>query len=196
VVKKQSNTKSKLVIIGLAIVVIVGFFVWQPVMAWLTENKDIILASIIALILVSVALLVWWYRERQKKREEAYFRLIDTIRNFKYQPTFRDERPYHAMLYGYLKGKGFDVEYEVGTEGSRPDLVIDGIAVEVKGPTDSMALQTLSHKIVKYSNHYRYLILVLFDCICSKYTLDETVTGIEKFTRGKHRLETIVKRAT
>ena len=194
--RKKSDPKPSLIIIGIAILVIVGMFIAQPVLAWISENQGILLASLFAIVVVAIVLLVWWYRERQKKRNAEYYRIVEVIKSFDYTPTFREERPYHAMLYGYLKGKGYDVKYEVSTGGSRPDLAIEGIAIEVKGPTDSMALQTLSHKIMKYSNHYKFLIIVLFDCICSKYTLDETMFGIAKMVKGRTRLEVIVKRST
>jgi hypothetical protein len=193
--KKKSNSKPTLILIGIAVVIILCMFIAQPVLAWVSENKGILLASLIAVVVVAVALFIWWYTERRKKREEAFYRVVGTIKSLDYTPTFREERPYQAMLYGFLKGKGFDVSYEVQTGASRPDLVVDGIAIEVKGPTDSMAMQTLSHKIMKYSNHYKFLIIVLFDCICSKYTLDETLMGIAKMVRGKVKLEVITKRA-
>lgn len=192
--KKKSNAKSILILIGIVVVIILVMFVYQPVMAWMSENRDIILASVIVVLLVGLVLLTWWYRERQKKRNEDYERLLSTIKEFKYQPTFREERPYQAMLYGYLKGKGMDVDYEVVTGGSRPDLVVSGVAIEVKGPTDAMALQTLSHKVMKYSNHYKYLLVVLFDCICSKYTLDETLMGLARMVKGRLKLEVVIKR--
>lgn len=192
---KKRNPKPTLIIIGIAIVVILCMFIAQPVLAWISENKGILIASLIAVLAVAVALFVWWYTERLKKRNEAFYGLVDTIKSFAYQPTFRDERPYQSMLYGFLKGRGLSVEYEVQSGASRPDLVVAGIAIEVKGPTDSMALQTLSHKIMKYSNHYKFLIIVLFDCICSKYTLDETMLGIAKMVKGRMKLEVIVKRA-
>ena len=193
--KKKKSAKPTLIILGIAIVVILCMFIAQPVLAWVSENKGILLASLFAVVVVAVALFVWWLRERRKKQEEAFYRVVDTIKALKYYPTFREERPYHSMTYGYLIGKGFDVKWEVGTGASRPDLVVDGVAIEVKGPTDSMALQTLSHKVMKYSNHYKFLIVVLFDCICSKYTLDETLMGIAKMVRGKVKLEVITKRA-
>jgi hypothetical protein len=196
VIKKKRNTKPTLILIGIAIVVIFGIIVAQPILTWIAENKEIIIASLIALVLVTVALLVWWWYERIKKQNEAFYRLVDAIKSLNYIPTFREERPYHSMIYGYLIGKGFEVKWEVGTGASRPDLVVEGIAIEVKGPTDSMAMQTLSHKIMKYSNHYHYLIIVLFDCMCSKYTLDETLMGIAKMVKGRMKLEVIVKRAT
>jgi hypothetical protein len=195
VAKKKSDAKPTLIILGIAIVVILCMFIAQPVLAWISENKGILLASLFAIVVVSVALFVWWLRERRKKQEEAFYRVVDTIKVFKYYPTFREERPYQAMLYGYLIGKGFEVKWEVGTGASRPDLVIEGIAIEVKGPTDSMALQTLSHKIMKYSNHYRFLVVVLFDCICSKYTLDETLMGVAKMVKGRMKLEVVMKRS-
>jgi hypothetical protein len=196
VAKKKSNAKPTLILIGIAIVIILGIFIAQPVLTWIAENKEIIIASLIALVVVTVALLVWWWYERIKKRNEAFLRLVETIKAFNYTPTFREERPYQAMLYGFLKGRGFNVGWEVGTGASRPDLVVEGIAIEVKGPTDSMAMQTLSHKLMKYSNHYHYLIIVLFDCMCSKFTLDETLMGIAKMVKGRMKLEVIVKRAT
>jgi hypothetical protein len=194
--KKQSNAKPTLILIGIAVVIIFGIFVAQPVLVWINQNKEVLIASLLALVVVAVAIFIWRYREGQKKRNEAFYRLIEAIKAFNYTPTFREERPYHSMTYGYLIGKGFIVEYEVGTGGSRPDLVVGGIAIEVKGPTDSMALQTLSHKVMKYSNHYRYLIIVLFDAMCSKYTMDETLMGIAKMVKGRMKLEVVVKRAT
>lgn len=192
---KKRNPKTALIIIGVAIVVILCMFIAQPVFAWISENRGILLASLIAVVVVAVALFIWWWQDKVKKRNEVFYSLVDTIKSFAYQPTFREERPYQSMLYGFLRGRGLSVEYEVQTGGSRPDLVVKGIAIEVKGPTDSMALQTLSHKIMKYSNHYRFLIVVLFDCICSKHTLDETMLGIAKMVKGKMKLEVIVKRA-
>lgn len=194
--KKKSDAKPTLILIGIVIVIIISAFAVQPVLAWVSENKGILLASLFAVVVVTVALFIWWWRERCKKQEEAFYRVVDTIKALKYYPTFREERPYHSMVYGYLIGKGFDVKWEVGTGGSRPDLVVDGVAIEIKGPTDAMALQTLSHKVMKYSNHYHFLVVVLFDCICSKYTLDETLVGLAKMVKGRMKLEVIVKRST
>lgn len=193
--KKQSNAKPTLILIGIVIVIILSMFFAQPVLAWVSDNKGILIASLIAIVVVTVALFIWWHIEQRKKQNKAFYDLVEGIKSFKYTPTFREERPYQSMLYGYLKGKGFDVQYEVQSGASRPDLVVEGIAIEVKGPTDSMALQTLSHKAMKYSNHYHFLIVVLFDCICSKYTLDETMMGLAKMVKGKYKMEVIVKRA-
>ena len=194
--KKKSNTKSTLITIGILILVVASIFVIPPLYSWVLDNKEPILFGIAVVAAVGAIILWWWFNERQRKRAELFYKVVDSIKSLSYAPTFREERPYHTMLYGYLLGKGFDVQYEVMSGGSRPDLVVEGIAIEVKGPTDSIALQTLSHKVMKYSNHYKYLCIVLFDCICSKYTMDETLMGIARFIRGKIKMEVVVKRAT
>lgn len=52
---------------------------------------------------------------------------------------------------------------EVQKGSSRPDIVIDNIAIEVKGPTTQKELETIASKIVRYSRHFSGFIAVLFE---------------------------------
>lgn len=88
--------------------------------------------------------------------------IAEEIENF--VPTFKYENEigYHTELYNELKSKFPEAESEVTTGASRPDIVIGNTAIEVKGPTGSQALNTLTTKCLKYSKYYENVICVLF----------------------------------
>jgi len=71
---------------------------------------------------------------------------------------------------------------EIQTGASRPDIVIDEIAIEVKGPTDNQALNTLTTKCLKYSQYYKHLIIVLFEPQFSESNYWEIVNGIKTYS--------------
>jgi len=197
VAKQKSNPKPTLIIIGIAIVVILCMFVAQPVLAWISENKGILLASFFAVVVVVVALFIWWHRERLKKQNEAFYQLTGVIKALRYTPVFNYEIDYQALLYGYLIGKGYtNIMYEPRSGDSRPDLSVDGIAIEVKGPTGADALRTIADKAMKYSNHYHFLIAVLFDPYCRFSKVDETISGLGRIIDKKRlRYEMVIKQA-
>lgn len=115
---------------------------------------------------------------RASDSEEAELEVMVTdiensIRAFSPQ-RYDHELPYHAELTGWLKAKYADrVEHEIGRGSSRPDLVIQNVAIEVKGPTLQNALASLSDKCNRYSTHYKAMILVLFDVRVSESLFDE-----------------------
>jgi hypothetical protein len=106
----------------------------------------------------------------------------NAIRSFIPRKKWRYEREYQDELYNWLKRDfPFIVEYELQTGSSRPDLVIEDIAIEIKGPTGNAELNTLTTKFLKYSNHYPHFIIVLFDCSFSDGHFNEIYNGIRKF---------------
>ena len=92
---------------------------------------------------------------------------------------FNDEWSYARELSGWLKREFSDVAIEVQKGSSRPDIVIGDIAIEVKGPTDDQALNTVSTKILKYTRYYRYMIIVLFKPEFSEGNYGEIVAGMK-----------------
>lgn len=98
----------------------------------------------------------------------------------KFQPStrWRNEEGYHAELIQYLKRNYPNAKAEHQTGASRPDIVINDIAIEVKGPTDTQALTTLADKIFRYSNHYSKHIIVLFEPCFSESRYNELIKGI------------------
>ena len=79
-----------------------------------------------------------------------------------------------------MKSKFPSARIEIQTGASRPDIVIEDIAIEVKGPTDNNALDTLTTKCLKYSRYYNKIILCLFEPVFSESNFREIEAGIEQ----------------
>jgi hypothetical protein len=95
--------------------------------------------------------------------------------------SYEQELPYHIELAGYLKGKfpnkKIDIEKYRGS--TKPDITIDGIAIEVKGPTGDRELQTIMEKCIRYCpNHPKGVIIVLFDINVTQYRYNEWFKGM------------------
>jgi hypothetical protein len=121
----------------------------------------------------------------QKENEEEYkktpvYKVIESIQNFKPTKKWGNEDSYHKELLGWLKHPFPEIEYELQKGSSRPDLVISNIAIEIKGPTDDQALNTLATKILKYHHYYDHIVIVLFETQFSERNYREILDGIEK----------------
>jgi len=122
---------------------------------------------------------------QKKELEEQYrqsliSRVMESIENFIPTKKWGNEDSYHKELLGWLKQPFPEIQYELQTGGSRPDLVIGKIAIEIKGPTDDNALNTLATKILKYSHYYENVVIVLFEPSFSERNFKEITSGIEK----------------
>jgi hypothetical protein len=53
------------------------------------------------------------------------------------------------------------VECQIGS--ARPDIVIEDIAIEIKGPTTEEGLRSIADKCLRYHHHFKKMIVVLFD---------------------------------
>ncbi len=112
--------------------------------------------------------------------ESLFFKVIKSVKKFESSNKWSFEEGYHGELIGYLKLKFPNVIAEHQTVSSRPDIVIENIAIEVKGPTDNRALDTLTTKCLKYSQHYAHIIIVLFEPRFSESHYNEIYKGIKK----------------
>lgn len=77
-----------------------------------------------------------------------------------------EEILYEDTLATHLKTKFHDrnVEIERQRGSSRPDIIVDGVAIEVKGPTTKSGLVSVADKCMRYKIHYpKGLIIVLFN---------------------------------
>ena len=121
-----------------------------------------------------------WKRhdEEEKMKESLLYRVSESIENFRPSSRYRNEFGYHTELQGWLKAHFPSAEVEIQTGASRPDIIIDDIAIEVKGPTDSQALNTLTTKCLKYSKYYTNIICVLFDPSFTNKNFQEIQEGI------------------
>ncbi len=121
--------------------------------------------------------------EEQKKKEEQNSLLnyvVQTIEAFRPSKRYHNEFPYQTELQGWLRARFPTSRIEIQTGASRPDIVIEDVAIEVKGPTDNRALETLTTKCLKYSHYYDKVILVLFEPVFSESNFREIQSGIER----------------
>lgn len=119
--------------------------------------------------------------EDEKYKDLLLSQIVESINSFSPLKDWPDEASYQLELLGYLKRDYPDIQYELQTGSSRPDLVIRNIAIELKGPTDNQALDTLTTKCLKYSNYYDHLIIVLFNPTFSDRHFNEIRQGIDRY---------------
>ena len=119
-------------------------------------------------------------REREAEARKLVNRLASHIEEFTPSRHYNSEWEYHLELQGYIRGSFPDAQIEVQTGASRPDIVVDTVAIEVKGPTYSKDLQTIDDKLVRYSQHYDTIIVVLFNLQVNERRYGEWERGIKK----------------
>lgn len=123
----------------------------------------------------------WLSKDEANK---LFFDVIKSINEFKHSKNYSSEEGYHAELYGWLKAHFKNAKTEERIGSSKPDISIGNIAIEVKGPTDDNAINTLPAKCLKYLNHYDNLIFVLFNPHFSENNFREIAHGIKKYHPG------------
>lgn len=104
--------------------------------------------------------------EKRKMRRlgEFKYKLLQVINNFKPFTNYSNEQSYQVDLARYLHNlfPNTHIEGERGT--TRPDIVIDDIAIEIKGPTSHNDLQSVADKCMRYPQYFSGgLIIVLFN---------------------------------
>jgi len=115
---------------------------------------------------------------------EQFLEVLKSINEFRHSKNYSSEEGYHAELYGWLKARFKNAKTEERIGSSKPDISIGNVAIEVKGPTDDNAINTLPAKCLKYLKHYDYLIFVLFNPHFSENNFREIAEGIEKYHPG------------
>jgi len=106
-----------------------------------------------------------WTKENKEaeEKEKLINKVVDEIERFKPLRKYKNEFPYQIELVGYLKSTfpGADIEQQKGS--SRPDIIIEDVAIEVKGPTRTQDLQTIADKCMRYYQHFGEIVIVLFE---------------------------------
>jgi hypothetical protein len=109
---------------------------------------------------------------RKRKKEDAiknkygdlFLSVVNEIYSFKpLLPDYENELPYHIDLVRWLQIKFPILQVELQRSSSRPDIVIEDIAIEIKGPTYEEGLQSIADKCLRYHHHFKQMIVVLFD---------------------------------
>jgi hypothetical protein len=102
---------------------------------------------------------------------------------YDFEPLFNDyfnELPYHIDLARHLMQKYHETKVEVQRGSTRPDIVIDDIGIEIKGPTENIGLQSIADKCFRYPQYFeRGLIIVLFDFRVTTNFYDDWEKGLK-----------------
>ena len=115
-----------------------------------------------------------------RTNDSDVYKIKKAIESFKQSRNWPNESGYQAELYNFLKKEFPYSRLEEAQGASRPDIVIKDIAIEIKGPTTNEGINTLPSKCIKYSQHYRRLIFVLFSPKYSESNFQEIKTGIKR----------------
>lgn len=106
--------------------------------------------------------------------------IVQEIKRFKFKVPANQEAHYQYALWGWLKNSFPNVELEQQSGSSRPDIIIENVAIEIKGPTIMEGLQSCPDKAMRYEQHFDKVIFVLFDLdpFAERY-YKEWLTGLE-----------------
>lgn len=75
----------------------------------------------------------------------------EKIDSFKPLRDYTKEEPYQIELSWYLKNFFPNLDIEISKNYTRPDIIIDNIAIEIKWPTNFSDLKTIPDKIIRYT---------------------------------------------
>lgn len=130
-----------------------------------------------------------FHKLRKFLKRDSFPDKVNEIRKmmeaFKPAAICNDERDYQLNLYGYLSAIFPQVSIETQTGSSRPDITIDDIAIEIKGPTTTSGLQTIADKILRYGEHYKYMFIVLFELDVTDEYWKELKNGINRYHKDR-----------
>lgn len=102
-------------------------------------------------------------KHAQKKLPQKVQEMASVIRDFKPSRSFLNEAPYARELTGYLRREYGESAIEEQKGSSRPDIVANHVAIEVKGPTRRRELETIASKLLRYSRNFPNIVVVLFE---------------------------------
>jgi len=114
--------------------------------------------------------------------DEKFKRILDII--YKFNPiinNYPNELPYQIDLARYLIQYFPETKVELQKGSARPDIIIDNIAIEIKGPTWEDGLRTIADKCLRYPQYFeRGFIIVLFDLKVTNQYFNDWSNGIKQ----------------
>lgn len=110
----------------------------------------------------------------------VYQKILEKIDSFKpLLPYYPNELPYQIDLARYLLQYFPSVKIEEQRSSARPDITVDNVAIEVKGPTYEVGLQSIADKCLRYPLYFeKGLIIVLFDIKVTSRMLEDWQKGV------------------
>jgi hypothetical protein len=108
--------------------------------------------------------------------------LEKAIMEFAPMRRYDKELYYQDTLASFLKKSFPDTKIEVPRGSTRPDIVVKGIAIEVKGPTSYRDLQSIADKCLRYTQNFpNGMICVLFSVNINEHRYEEWLKGMNKY---------------
>ena len=159
----------------------VCFFCYQKL--WGEENKDDI---------IRIRQDVHAREEREemeikKKYGELFLNIAESIDSFEpLLPDYENELPYHIDLARWLQNKYPNLEVELQRGSTRPDIVIEDIAIEIKGPTIELGLQSIADKCMRYQQQFKSMIVVIFDVRVTDRFYEDWLAGMKRHFPDVH----------
>lgn len=125
---------------------------------------------------------------------DEFKNVVRSIIDFKPLKNYRFEYHYQSELTQWLRSRFSNTQMESQRGSSRPDIVVNGIAIEVKGPTKEEDLVTIADKCMRYSKYFkRGIIFVLFNVRVNQYRYKEWSERIKDTHRHLAHIEIIRK---
>lgn len=129
----------------------------------------------------------WRLKEfTEQDEEQAQTLLVDiqkAIQEYKPARRYYQEILYQDTLVAHLTAKLPDREVKIEKQrgSSRPDIIVDNVAIEIKGPTTQQSIDTIASKCMRYKMHFPGgLIIVLFDVQVNDYYYNEWEAGLKR----------------
>lgn len=116
------------------------------------------------------------------EKDQLINRIVEEIKAFEpAKPELRNEYAYQLSLHSWLKKSFPKADIEIQRGHSRPDIVIEDIAIEIKGPTDSQGLITIADKCMRYADNFpEGLIVVLFEVRVNEGRYQEWLESLKR----------------
>jgi hypothetical protein len=135
------------------------------------DNIILFTKIFVPIIIIIIGLIIFYKIKKKKEREQEkientpafLLELESRINWFKPLRNYKEEKLYQTELAGFLKSSYPYLHIEEAKDYSRPDIVIDNIAIEIKWPTNMAGLKSLPDKINSYLPKWDYLFIVLFN---------------------------------
>ncbi|MBD3215915.1 MAG: hypothetical protein GF311_25110 [Candidatus Lokiarchaeota archaeon] len=121
--------------------------------------------------------------EDKLKRDGNNLLLKLTKEIIKFQPPreYKKELYYQDTLASVLRIKFPNTAIEITRGSTRPDIVVNGVAIEIKGPTYHRDLKTIADKCLRYTQNFpQGLICVLFNVNITNQLYKEWCRGMKK----------------
>ena len=117
-----------------------------------------------------------------KNGSDFLLELEKAIREFKPFRHYDKEMYYQDTLASFLGFKFPSTKIEEPRGSTRPDIVVKGIAIEIKGPTSYKDLQTVADKCLRYTQNFpNGMICVLFNVNVPENRYKEWVKGLNTY---------------